>query len=129
MKNYAESERFTPEDMQYFVVAQVLVEQVPAKCFGEWVRCHELTRAVAAVMGLEDQVRDGKCMGVEHSWIELRVHGTGCVILDLYAPGRMPQVQLVDVHLMVNKVYYECPIALTVRSDELAWIIDILGGN
>lgn len=84
------------------------------------VRCHELARAVGRVLGLP--VQDGNYTCVAHSWLlvpdarrprksQLDPGGTPGVIgetprqaayfyswiLDVYAVGRLPMVQLVDI--------------------------------
>ncbi len=58
-------------------------------------RCHELVRAVHLVVYAREHkldVVDGKCGPIEHSWLRF----SDGVILDPYAPGRMPAVQIVD---------------------------------
>jgi hypothetical protein len=75
-----------------------LVEQSVSRVSDEWgneLRCHELARAVHIVTyehGYKLVVVDGKCGLIEHSWLML----DGGRILDPYAPGRLPAVQLVD---------------------------------
>lgn len=65
---------------------------------GDEVRCHELARAVHRCLGgLRTAVADGYLGFVEHSWLEL----PGRLVLDVYAPGRLPQVQLVSTHSSV----------------------------
>lgn len=75
--------------------ATALVERVPAKARGDWVRCHELTRAVGMILGLPWV--DGRFALVEHSWL---VVPDGArrprLLLDVYAVGALPQVQLCD---------------------------------
>lgn len=53
-----------------------------------------MARAVYAALGrvADLVVIDGKCGPVEHSWLRF-LDG---VILDPYAPGRLPAVQLID---------------------------------
>lgn len=92
---------------------------------GDRVRCHELARAVARYVnerpravgavenGIDLTVADGVCGGVQHSWLWTRepsaaelkwwrtrssgwFHATRPRILDVYAVGKLPQVQLVD---------------------------------
>jgi len=75
-----------------------LVAQCVARVSDEWgneLRCHELARAVHVVTyehGYTLVVVDGTCGSIEHSWLML----DGGRILDPYAPGRLPAVQLVD---------------------------------
>lgn len=90
MIGYAQAEIFTSKDVDYLERAAELVARAPAKIDGDWVRCHELARAVAEV--LELPAYDGRYGACEHSWI---VTPDGAV-LDVYVPARVPQVQLVD---------------------------------
>jgi hypothetical protein len=60
--------------------------------WGDELRCHELAGAVQRALDEDLIVVDGKCGPVEHSWL---VCADG-VILDPYAPGRLPAVQVVD---------------------------------
>jgi len=84
--------------------AVTLVERVPVE-LGEHVRCHELARAVGKILGLPYQ--DGRFEAVEHTWLwalpgwEFRAEGRNDPgapppVLDVYVPGALPQVQLVD---------------------------------
>jgi hypothetical protein len=59
-------------------------------------RCHELARAVAIILDPEATktiIEDGKLGPVEHSWIRIKPLGH---VLDVYRPGCMPQVILLD---------------------------------
>jgi hypothetical protein len=70
------------------------------------LRCHELACAVAHRVGDDFRdathngsfvVVDGKYGPVGHSWIEWTTHPSGYRrILDVYAIGRLPMVQLID---------------------------------
>lgn len=86
------SESFTTLDMQRLEQTMRFVAAFPDKIADEVLRCHEVARAVAYGLGLEDQVQDGYYGTVDHSWIWL----SDDTILDPYAVGRFPQVQLVD---------------------------------
>lgn len=116
MKSYSEEEVFAPWEIQAFTRAVELVDSVPPST---GLRCHELARAVMMRLveewssspersdpgvlshGFEIQVIDGYYGMVEHSFIYLgRVAAGGFGappnVLDVYTPGRMPQVQLVS---------------------------------
>ncbi len=84
--------------LNYFKATEYLLGRLE---LAEEVRCHELARAVWAVLGFDHygRVVDGKYGRVEHSWIELwEVEGLAARwILDVYACGRLPQVQVVDL--------------------------------
>jgi hypothetical protein len=89
---YAERECFSPVDLKLFARVQAIVARV-SDAWGNELRCHELARAVQRVIGDSTiVVIDGHCGPVEHSWLRC---GDG-VIIDPYAPGRVPAVQIVD---------------------------------
>lgn len=98
MKTYAEGRIFRDHHYATYARARDLVQRVsPVR--GKELRCHELARAVlgclaikAHEMGVSLDVIDGKCGPIEHSWISF----ADGVVLDVYAPGREPPVQLVD---------------------------------
>jgi len=108
MTPYVQREIFRPQDVRLFKRAESAVAGVGAQ-WGNELRCHELTRAVHRFLddtGLE--VVDGRLGPVEHSWLEYMVPiddtARGSypsyqhfrrVILDVYAPGRIPQVQMI----------------------------------
>lgn len=92
MITYAERVCFRPLHLQLLARVEVLVARV-SDGWGDELRCHELARAVQIVMEHPGVVVvDGKCGPVEHSWLVC----DDAVILDPYAPGRMPAVQIVD---------------------------------
>lgn len=66
----------------------------------EHLRCHELARAVATHFAdnpLRPYVVDGKFGLVDHSWIQFgKGHKERGHILDVYAVGSCPMVQLID---------------------------------
>ena len=106
MKSYTERHVFGPEAVVLWECACRAVASVTTEMATEpnWshpeLRCHELTRAVVKALGLSPGVVvDGKYGPVEHSWIWLP-HSTPA-ILDVYCPGRIPQVQLVHGILQV----------------------------
>lgn len=94
MITYAERACFRPAHMHLLTRVEAYVSRV-SNTWGNELRCHELVRAVHRVVCDYDRVPvvvDGKCGPVEHSWL---LFSDG-VILDVYAPGRLPAVQLVD---------------------------------
>jgi hypothetical protein len=58
---------------------------------------------------------------VDHSWILLPRQVEGA-LLDVYAPGRVPQVQLLHDHHVVTCGYERGPARLDVRAD----VVDML---
>ncbi len=96
MKGYAAAEIFSACELQFLARAQRLVELAPHELDGKLVRCHELARAVGSVLDLVTV--DGWYGMADHSWLcttPPREFDTPPNILDVYAPGRLPQVQLV----------------------------------
>lgn len=93
------------------------------------LRCHELARAVHKLLDIPAlSVVDGKLAAVEHTWLNLvvpvaehertsdvlaarllgkRASGEWIrhVIIDVYAPGRLPQVQLIDPFPLLKHGY------------------------
>jgi hypothetical protein len=104
LKSYSEKEMFGASELRLFRQAAHLVAQVaivPSLSMDE-VRCHELARAVGHVLGLT--VQDGWYGYVEHSWLWTRpldepvgVRWALPNILDVYAVGSLPQVQLIHM--------------------------------
>lgn len=95
---YAQKEVFSAFELERLSLAAKLVDQLPAMVLGDedWIRCHELTRAVGPLLGLP--WCDGHYGMVEHSWLwtkPLEPFSPPPNIIDLYCPGRLPQVQLV----------------------------------
>lgn len=125
MKSYSERVIFTPLQVELWVRAAELVSDVDVdslplteeykdKHGNPELRCHELARAVLLRLCLETtgpgltmdwsdrfEAVDGAYGTLDHTWLELDQvktgERTGRVILDVYAVGRLPQVQLLDV--------------------------------
>jgi hypothetical protein len=101
MKSYSELEIFTEEEVRLFHMATKLVEGLTRPVT---LRCHELARAVGAVLGLEHQ--DGFYGFVNHTWLWTKkpewneLNTTTRLgfpnILDVYSVGSLPMVRLVD---------------------------------
>ena len=106
---YASREVFSPDAAWVFRYARSLVSRVSSHldAGGREIRCHELARAVACclrVQGVDLQVVDGALWSIEHTWIVLPGTLDGS-LLDVYAPGRLPQVQLLHEHRNVSRGY------------------------
>jgi len=114
---YAERYCLSPGAVESYRHACVLVDRVSHEDRdGYEVRCHELSRAVArqlAAIGTKVEVVDGALWWVDHSWILLPGHA----LLDVYAPGRVPQVQLLHDYPVVTQGYERGPARLDVRAD------------
>ena len=115
---YAERVCFRSWHLLLYGRAVALVDRL-SDTWGNELRCHELVRALAWVLTQRNpdddwylNVVDGKCGPVEHSWLRCR-DGT---ILDPYAPGRIPSVQLIDV-LMGVRLYEAGEIRNDIREE------------
>ena len=105
MKGYTESEIFSVHDVELLERARALVAACPARIGSgedDWVRCHELARAVGRRLGL--QHCDGWFGLIDHTWLWLGAFDTRSpwrsdipAVLDVYVPGALPQVQIIDV--------------------------------
>jgi hypothetical protein len=97
MIGYAHKEVFNQFEISCFKDARNLMDRMPSHdTDGNWIRCHELVRAVGPELGLPWM--DGSYGMVEHSWLWTRPFEPFTPvpnILDLYCPGRLPQVQLI----------------------------------
>ena len=94
MITYAERSCFREPHLRLFRRVEAYVASVSDN-WGNELRCHELARAVHLVVYASEHkldVIDGHCGPVEHSWLRC----SDGVIVDAYAPGRLPAVQLVD---------------------------------
>lgn len=94
MKTYAERVCFCDPHLRLFRRVEAYVALV-SDDWGNELRCHELARAVHLVVyeaEFKIDVIDGHCGPVEHSWLRC----SDGVIVDAYAPGRLPAVQIVD---------------------------------
>jgi len=97
MRNYSEYEIFHSKELEHLKKAQELIQLIPDEFMAsDWkLRCHEVVRAVGVQLGL--QVVDGLYGCVDHSWLLTGFRGPRSNILDVYAVGRLPQVQLIDM--------------------------------
>lgn len=108
IKSYAETDIFTEQEIQDYQNSSALVDSLGRE-FSD-VRCHELARAVGLVLDLPFQ--DGYFEMVDHTWLWTREltdkeqsfmyksgnAAAGPHIIDVYTPGCVPMVQLVDTN-------------------------------
>lgn len=108
MRPFAERRYFPREVRAAFHLATYIVNGLGQR--SPEIRCHELALAVAPILreeirGINSIVWSGHYGAVEHSWLKVSTldpftatgrHIAEWHILDVYAVGRMPQVQLVD---------------------------------
>jgi hypothetical protein len=117
VKGYAETVAFSREQIADYHLAAAIVAGLSEKQpDGDWVRCHELARAVACALNSRIteaewetadrwRVVDGRFGGAEHSWLVWG--GRGRTILDVYAVAELPQVKLVDCNTLWRRHNYE----------------------
>lgn len=123
MRSYAERAIFHATAMHVWADAVDIIKRVSDR-HGNEVRCHELARAAIYALVALDQQRmydanailelvDGKLYAIEHSWIVYRwldLISPRRFIIDVYCPGRLPQVQLIDGdHFVVARGYEQGP--------------------
>jgi hypothetical protein len=113
-----------------------LVNRVSDRHLDE-VRCHELARAAwAALMDLNLhklgkanatlELVDGQLGAIEHSWLMYRWHDPIApkqFILDVYCPGRMPQVQLIDTHVFIARNYDQGPARTDIKHEMTSMLL------
>jgi hypothetical protein len=92
-----------------FEKAKRIVEAIPD---GQVWRCHEVARVVHGVLA-DDRVEvvDGKYGPVEHSWLVISGNEgrPQPIVLDTYAVGQLPQVQLVEFFMGLGSMYQAGP--------------------
>jgi hypothetical protein len=120
---YVETEFFSKEEMALYHKACWLVHQIPDD-FPQEIRCHELAQAVGRILDLP--YVDGFYGCVNHTWLWTRhptheeigfldrggwTHDNRPRILDVYFPGVIPQVVLIDTFNMLPqwKLYNSGP--------------------
>lgn len=110
MEGYAHHEIFNEGTRDIYKWVRRVVAGIP-DCTpdGELVRCHELTRAISRgllVPWSRHVMVDGRCGAVDHTWISFPGLARGReVILDCYAPGRLPLVSLQDSWGKLGSLY------------------------
>jgi hypothetical protein len=113
MKGYSERCVFLPSVIRLHTFLSKVLEHFDSSPYGlgpdRELRCHELTRAVKRFMVHGDvpyhppnvTLYDGKYSIVDHSWLEILAKSPeglcSLYILDVYAVGQLPQVQLLDI--------------------------------
>lgn len=111
--------------MDVLQIAEALVTRI-GDGWGNELRCHELARAVQGCLREAGYPRarvvDGRMGSIDHSWIvlpgyELPAGSDRSPILDVYAPGRLPQVQLIDASWTISADYVVGSERLDVQRD------------
>lgn len=124
MIGYAERSVFDPDLLRFYRRAVDLVASVEGPQDIDALRCHELTRAINPMLGLglAFDVVDGKYGSVDHTWL---VYAQGRGILDVYAIGRVPMVQVVETTaLLPERSYYRPgPTRKDIRHEQVAELL------
>jgi hypothetical protein len=110
MRGYSATEVFSVWHQELRRKAEAGVEALPEI---DGLRCHEVARAIGKWLplltgkSLDLAVVDGRYGAVEHSWLQLSptLPTRRCPILDVYAVGRLPIVQLVDTSFWPQCLY------------------------
>jgi len=105
MISFSAKHEFSPQEQLLLEQLSVLVARIPEEIASP-IRCHELVRAVGNLYQM--QVVDGHYNRTEHSWLYTRNKPRTAknYILDVYAVGRLPMVQLMDAYYY-RDVYVE----------------------
>lgn len=118
---------FVPSDLKILERATAVVRLFPDRDHQDrYIRCHEVARAVYEILDLKSldgpKVEDGKYGSVEHSWIRFDRK----TVLDVYAIGRLPMVQLVELNWQgrTNELFVPGPLREDIREDVLREMID-----
>lgn len=105
MISYSKRKVFSDRELDLWRRARVLVSAVDLglpELEGKELRCHELARVVGRILDLA--VIDGHYGCIEHSWLVIEPAQLGVLpfVLDVYAPGQAPQVQLLDMNIVLG---------------------------
>ena len=127
MKSYSERQIFTNVELATWCDAVDLVKRVPSlSTRTPEIRCHELARAAHECLknlGHTTFVIDGSLYSIEHSWLIIKADRPQYAILDVYCPGRVPQVQLIDQHFVIARGYVPGETRTDVRVRECADLV------
>lgn len=119
VRGYSAFQVFRSDVLRALALAERVVEVLPED---DRLRCHEVARIVREVIGF-GVVEDGtygqgpRVLPVDHSWIVLRVMGRNRHVLDPYAVGRLPPVQVAEVGFPLDDPYVAGKPRSDVRED------------
>lgn len=139
MRPYSER-NFSKELLELYRRATQLVNRLPDPPDSMEHRCHEVARAIAHALNEEQKRRhgrgveplavvDGKFGGADHSRISVPTRLSGAVndyILDVYAVGSLPPVQLVDNWPLLRRGYERGQVRDDIRQNRLRWMLAML---
>lgn len=135
MKPYSRENYFLKSEIDAFDKATQLVWLLDESTIPDRreLRCHELARALASTLNLE--FRDGKFCSVDHSWL-IFPQANGTIepnILDPYAVGQVPMVQLIDTSSWalsgLRLLYRKGSPRDDIRTNVVAWLIQFFEEN
>lgn len=118
---------FLLREMKLFEQACTLIAKVPYEVLGSVVRCHEMVRAASVILDLTFE--DGFYGMVDHSWLWLEPReplSPPPRILDVYVPGRIPQVQLIDSTTSLPWEYRRGPTRTDINRPLVAELIRLM---
>jgi hypothetical protein len=131
MKGYAQTDVLPPWAIKLWEYATKFVDRLPERDpTGKRIRCHEIARAVHAVLGrafpeVRLEVEDGyynlypvRC---NHSWLVLYDKLKPLAILDTYSVGRLPPCQLLDADTALT-LYSIGPVDLEIDQAVVSWL-------
>jgi hypothetical protein len=97
MKSYSERQVFPGWARRDLHIAMGVVNALDDHERPDFIRCHELVRVVRPFLSERWRTVDGRFGAADHSWLQREGY-----VLDVYAVGRVPMVQLVDDHFAVR---------------------------
>lgn len=121
---------FDPQHIVTHDLAEMIIQFVPERDpQGRDVRCHEVVRFVRKwVTSDHTRIVDGYYHEVDHSWLEVvDPHTKRMAILDPYAVGRLPRVQLVTTVHNLHRAYREHRKRNDIRVDVVEWLYGLSG--
>lgn len=130
MRGYSWTDKvFEMTELFAFDRVSVVMRKLPERDrSGEPLRCHEIARAMRRVLsaapGQEDWITvDGQYGPIDHTWLVRPRSGRAPVILDVYAVGRLPLVQLVLAHVNLGSLYRPGAPRVDIRSEVIEDIV------
>lgn len=122
---YSSTNLFSKKEKALLEMARILVGWIPEI---QGLRCHEVSRAVGAILGLP--VQDGTYGPVDHSWLTIspKKYFQYPTILDVYAVGSLPTVRMCDGFFLLpyNREYKPGPFREDIDEGQVLELIGIM---
>ena len=125
MISHSQKVAFSDKELDLLKQATMLtskIDDIP------YLRCHEVARAIGSILQLS--VQDGYFGSVEHSWLwstSTESKRFPPNVLDVYAIGSLPQVQLISMRYMLpHNENYVWEVYGTFRTDIKQDVVDQL---